>query len=255
MTLRLTTAITDGSRRILTRTGGVLFALMLAHQALLVASLNTVLAARIPPEAADVIGLTLPVSEPVAGVLLIGALLFSAVYFVVLSRAFARPIGQLSSFPSELYTRRLGRATLTMLVVGVVVSLAVTIGFFLFFLPGLFLAACFLFVIFSVGVEDRGVVEALKRSWSLSRGNRLRLGVIVLVTGLVGSLVGALPAVLQMAGRPALGDLVSVLFNGVVFIFVYGVMASAYLQVAESAGSLGDPGASATANAGGAPEL
>jgi hypothetical protein len=58
---------------------------------------------------------------------------------------------------------------------------AIMVGFALLFLPGLFLSACLLFVAFAVGAEDRGVIGALKRSWQLSKGNRLRLGVIVAV--------------------------------------------------------------------------
>jgi len=255
MTLQLTAAITDGSKRVLTRTGGVLFVLLLAQQALLTTSINTVLAAEAPAAATDVVGLTLPVSGPVAGVVLAGATLFSAVYFVVLSRAFARPVPQLSSVPAELITRRIGRASLTMLVGGIVVSLAVTIGFLFLFVPGLFLAACFLFFIFAVGVEDRGVVGALKRSWSLSRGNRLRLGVIVLATGIGGSLVGVVPAVLQMAGAPALGDLATVLLNSTLFTFVYGIVAAAYLQLADGEDGLGGTSTSTTAGTGGTPEI
>ena len=120
MALQLIDAITDGTRRVLTRTGGVLLVLLLAQQLLLVTSINTLLAAEAPPTAADMVGLTIPVSGTVAGAILLGTFFFSGVYFVVLSRAFARPLPQLSSFPTELYTRRVGRATLSTLVGGIV---------------------------------------------------------------------------------------------------------------------------------------
>ncbi|WP_152041726.1 hypothetical protein [Salinigranum salinum] len=255
MALQLIDAITDGTRRVLTRTGVVLLALLFAQQLLLVTSLNTLIAAEVPPEAADVIGLSLPVSGTVAGAILLGAFLFTAVYFVILARAFARPMTRLSSFPTELYTRRIGRATLTMLVGGIVVFLAIMIGFVLFFIPGLFLAVCFLFVIFTVGVEDRGVLSALKRSWSLSKGNRLRLAVIVVFSGISGSLIGAVPALFQVAGASTIGDLVSVLLNSILFTFIYGVTASAYLQLAEDDGDRGDPNVVAATSSGTAPEV
>ena len=255
MALQLIDAITDGTRRVLTRTGGILLVLLLAQQLLLVTSLNTLLAAELPPEAADVIGLTVPISGTAAGAVLIGAFLFTTVYFVVLARALARPLSQLSSFPTELYTRRMGRATLTMLVGGIAVFLAIMIGFVLFFLPGLFLAVCFLFVIFAVGVEDRGVLGALKRSWSLSKGNRLRLAVIVIFSGISGSLVGAVPALFQLAGASAFGDLVSVLLNSILFTFIYGITASAYLQLSEGEGDLGGPNVTTATSSGTAPEV
>lgn len=233
MTLRLTDAAADGFRRVLTRTGGVLLALLLATQLVVTVSANSLLSGVVPPGATSTVGLTLPVGDTVAGVLLLGAFVFTSVYFVLVSRALVRPHSQLSSFPSELYTRRIGRATLSTFLGGVVVFLAVVIGFAFLILPGLFLAASFLFFIFAVGVEDRGVLGGLGRSWDLSRGNRLRLVALAAVIGLGGAVVGAVPALLQQAGAPVAGDLVSVALNGTLFTFVYGVMAAAYLQVAE----------------------
>jgi len=124
-----------------------------------------------------------------------------ALSFVVLARAFARPLRQLSSFPAELYTRRIAPASLT-------AAVAILVGFGALFFSGVCLAACFLFVIFAVGVEDCGVRRALTRSWQLSRGHRLRLGVFVLVVGISGILVAAVPAMFQLAGAVALGDIV-----------------------------------------------
>ena len=248
LSLQLTRAVTDGSRRVLTRTGGILFALLLAQQALVVTSLNTVLVAE--TAATESIGLTLPVSETVAGAVFVGVSLFNAVYFVVLARAFARPLAQLSSFPAELYTRRIVPASLTMLVAGLSVAVATLVGFVALFFPGVFLAACFLFVIFAVGVEDCGVIRALKRSWDLSRGHRLRLGVFVSVVGIGGALVGAVPAVLELAGEPAIGDVTTALSNSILFIFVYGIMASAYRQVTDASDGLGGTGTSAAAGTG-----
>jgi hypothetical protein len=255
MTLHLTTALVDGSRRVLTRTGAVLFVLLLVLQTLLVTSLNTVLAAEIPSAAADVLGLTLPVSGPVAGAILAGTTLSNAVYFVVLSRAFARPLPELASFPAALYTRRMGRASLTMLVAGVVSFLAIMIGFALLFLPGLFLSACLLFVVFAVGVEDRGVLGALKRSWQLSKGNRLRLGVIVFLTGVGGALIGVVPGLFQLAGAAAAGDLATIGLNSVLFTFVYGIVADAYRQLTDDTADLGGGGTATTAGTDRTPEL
>lgn len=254
MTLHLTQALTDGSRRVLTRTGGILLLVLLVLQALVVTSLNTVVATAAPPAAADVIGLTLPISGTVAGAIFVVTALLNAVYFVVLSRAFARPLSALSSFPADLYTRRIGRASLTMLVSGFITFLAIMIGFVLLFLPGLFLSACFLFVIFTVGVEDRGVIGALKRSWTLSKGNRLRLVVIVFLTGVVGAIVGAAQSLFQVAGAAAIGDLVTIGLNSILFTFVYGIVAEAYRQLTDGEGDRGGTN-TATTGTGHTPEL
>lgn len=239
MALQLSKAFTDGIDRVTTRTGGILFTLLLVQQFLLLTSLNTVLGAQLPPAATDALGLSLPVPRAVASVVLVGAFLFSTVYFVVLSRALTRPKAHLTSFPSDLYTRRIGWASITMLVAGVVSAVATIIGFFLLILPGLFLAPHFVFLIFAVGVEDRGVVGSLKRSWGLAKGNRLRLFVIVFLVAVSGIIIGFVPAVFQFAGAPALGDIASVLLNGILYTVVYGIIAAAYVQVADDPGDRG----------------
>jgi len=255
MTLHLTTALVDGSRRVLTRTGAILLALLLVLQTLLVTSLNTLIAAEAPSAAADAIGVTLPVSGTVAGAIFAGTILSNAVYFVVLSRALARPLPQLASFPAALYTRRVGRASLTMLVAGFVSFLAIMVGFALLFLPGLFLSACLLFVVFAVGVEDRGVIGALTRSWRLSKGNRLRLVVIVFLTGVGGALVGVVPGLFQLAGATAAGDLATIGLNSVLFTFVYGIVADAYRQLTDDTAGFGGDGTATTAGTDRTPEL
>lgn len=231
MALQLTKAVSDGIERTLTLTGAVAFVLLFALQFLSLASINTAIAARFPPEATETLGVMLPVSGTVAGVLSVGTLLFTVVYLVIVARAFVRPQSELSSFPPLLYTRRMARATLSMLVGSIFVALAVMIGSVFFILPGIFLAACFMFFIFAVGVEDRGVLGGLKRSWGFSRGHRLKLGVFVFSLGVFGMLVSIPSAILQAGGEPLLGDLITVVANSIGFVFVYGIMAAMYVQL------------------------
>ncbi|WP_336023138.1 hypothetical protein [Halobellus salinisoli] len=234
MAFHLTRAVGDGIRRILTRTGAVLFVGLLLLQFLVQISLNTAVVGLIPPEAADQVGslgLTLPVSGTVGAVLFLVATLLSLPYFVGLSRALTRPKNELSTVPAELWRRRLGRASLSMLLGGFVVGISVWIGLLLFLLPGIFLGACFLCFIFAVGVEDRGTVGALRRSWGLSRGNRLKLSVIVIFSGVIGGIIGILGTVLDLAAVPVLAELVTNTFGTVLFVFLYGMMAASYLQL------------------------
>jgi hypothetical protein len=235
MALQFVRMFTDGIRRVFTRTGGILFVGLLAIQLLVQVSINTAVVGLVPPaargELGDALGLTLPVSGTVGAALLAVGVVLGSVYFVVLSRALARPIAELSTFPAALYTRRMGRATLSMLVGGAVVGICVTIGLAFFILPGVFLAACFLLFVFAVGVEGRGVVDALKRSWGLSRGNRLELAAVVILSGVVGTVTGVVGTVLDLAGSPVVADLLSNTISTALFVVLYGIMASAYLQV------------------------
>lgn len=109
MALQLIDAVIDGSRRTASKTGGILFGVLFATQLLLLASVNTAVAAEFPPEVTDALGLMLPVSGTVASMVLLGTFLFTAVYFVMVARAFTRPRSELSSFPSSIHTVRQSR--------------------------------------------------------------------------------------------------------------------------------------------------
>ncbi|MGM0718189.1 MAG: hypothetical protein ACQET5_13695 [Halobacteriota archaeon] len=235
MTLQLGQAISDGIRRILTPTGGILLVAFLALQLLTQASINTAVTSVFSDgpagEIEAALGLTLPVSGTVAGGLFVGAVILSSAYFVVLSRALTRPTVELSSFSSDLYTRRMGRATLSMFVGGLVVSLAIMIGFAFLFVPGIFLAICFLFFTFAVGVEDRGIIDALKQSWGLSRGNRLKLAVLVILGGVIGFMSGIVGTIFDIAGSAIVGELIVNTINSILFVLLYGMIAAAYLQL------------------------
>jgi hypothetical protein len=237
MSLSLGRTVSDGIRRVLTRTGAVLLAVMVVLQLLVQSAINTAVVDVFPAgpagELEALLGLTLPVPGAVAVALLVVGLVLNGAYFVVLARALTRPRRELSTLPRSLVTRRLGRATLTALVGGVLVSLAVTVGLFLLVLPGIFLSICFLFFVFVVAVEDLGLVDALKRSWTLSRGHRLPLALLVILAAVVGALVGTVGSVLDLAGSPVVAELVSNALSSVLFVVFYGLVASAYLQVSD----------------------
>lgn len=86
--------ITDGIRRVLTRTGGLLLITFLGIQLLIQSSINTVVVGPFPEGPATEIqvalGITLSVSSSGGNVLFEGALVLSGMYFVVLSRAHTR---------------------------------------------------------------------------------------------------------------------------------------------------------------------
>jgi hypothetical protein len=232
MALHLTSAVTDGLRRVTTTTGGVLFVTTLALQLAIVVSINTVFVAA-NPQAASVFGLTLPVSGAVAGILLGAAGLANVVALVVMTRALARPRHELSTLPARLLTRRPLRATVSTLLTAVIVFFITNLGLAFLLLPGLYLSACFIFVFFVVSVEDRGVLGALRRTWALSSGNRLRLLVIVAVSGLGGLAIGVVSAVIRLVGVPAVGNVVAAVFNAVLSTCVLAIIAAAYLQLVD----------------------
>jgi len=243
MSLQLGRAIGDGVHRGLTRSGAILAALVFVYQFLIIGATNTISAAFLPSDAAGELGVTFPVPVGGAVALLAASYLFSIVAFVVLTRALTRDFEELSTFPSTLYTRRIGRATLSAFVASIVVAVAVFVGLLLLVVPGLFFMVSFLFVLFVIGVEDARAVDSLKRSWALARGNRIKLFVLVLVVGVVIGTVGAIGS-LGVLVSPVVGDLVSMFVTSVLAVLGYGIFADAFVQLRDDTAGDGNEGAS-----------
>jgi hypothetical protein len=58
-----------------------------------------------------------------------------------------------------------------------------------------------------------------------------------------------------MVDAPILGDVATIFLNSVLFIFVYGIMAEAYLQVSERDTGLGGTSTSVTADTRSSPDI
>jgi hypothetical protein len=58
-----------------------------------------------------------------------------------------------------------------------------------------------------------------------------------------------------MVDAPILGDVATIFLNSVLFIFVYGIMAEAYLQVSEGDTGPGGTSTSVTADTRSTPEI
>ncbi|WP_128906175.1 hypothetical protein [Halorubrum amylolyticum] len=257
MALQLSHAVSDGIRRTLTRTGGLLLVGLFAIQIGLQVSVNSALLGFLPPEIAEQFrsntGLALPISGRVGLALFVVLTVLSSTYFVILSRTLAQPRSEMSTFPAAV-TRRLGRATGIALVGGLIVSVSILIGTILLLFPGLFLAASFLFFIFAVAVEDLGLVGSLQRSWALARGSRLKLGLLVVASALFGGFIGAVGPLLDLAGASVAADVVTSALTAVFFLPYYAIIASAYRQLRDEQTGPGGS-TSGTADATRVPEL
>jgi hypothetical protein len=214
--------------------GIVALVLTICYQVVFVGSFNTIIVNRLPPSIqprdVETIGFTLPLSTEVAAVLGIAALLFGVVVFLVAARLLTRDRSALSSLPGDLFTRRIGRAFLSGLVVSVVLAVTIPLGFALLFVPGLFLTVSLQFALFAVAVEDTGPVDALRRSWELASGNRWRLLALVILFGVLGGFGGAVGSLFAFVS-PSAGQLASLAINSVLVILMYGILADAFVQL------------------------
>jgi hypothetical protein len=234
MALRIGRAIRGGVERTLNPTGLALMVATAGYTLVLAGSVNSVVEASLPPEVREQaeIGLTFPLSPAAAGALAVVSVLFGTALFLGAARTFTRDAHERSSFTADPFTRRIGRALVSAVGANLVVVVAVMVGFVLLVVPGLFLAVSFVFVVFAIAVEDARALEALRRSWELASGNRLRLFALVLVIGVASGLLGGVGSVVAVES-PLVGQVVSVVLSTPVTVVGYGVVADAYVQLRE----------------------
>ena len=233
MALQLDRAIGRGARRSLSISGIVALGLAVCYQVLFVGSFNAIVVDQLPSgvqSSSARVGLALPLPTEVAAALAVLALLLGIGIFLVTARLLTRDLSALSSFPEELFTRRIGRAFLSVLVISVVLGVAIPVGLALFVVPGLFLAVSFQFAVFAVAVEDTGPIEAFRRSWELASGNRWRLLALVVLFGVIGGIGGAVGSLLAFVS-PLAGQLASLVINSALVILMYGIIADSFVQL------------------------
>ena len=246
MALQLGRALSRGVRRSVSVSGLVVLGLTALYQLVFVTSLNTLIVNQLPdqiqPREAGVSSLTLPLSTDAAIVVTVVSLLIGFGVFVVAVRLLSRDLAELSTLPSDVFTRRIGRAFLSAAAVSLVLGVVIPLGFALLIVPGLFLAISFQFAIFAVAVEDEGPLDAFRRSWELARGNRWRLLGLVVLLGVVGGISGAAGSLFSLAS-PLVGQVVSLGANSIFLVLMYGILADAFLQLREEPllGSGGGP--------------
>lgn len=234
MALQLGRAIGRGIRRTLNPAGIVLMILTFSHMVMFVGAVNTLVASLLPQQVRDQaqFGFTFPIAGTTAGILVLVAFLFGMVIFLAATRAFTRDSHSRGRVSAALFTRRIAPALVSAIIANVIVSLAVMIGFVLLIVPGLFLAVSFTFVVFAIGVEDAGPIEALRRSWELTSGNRWRLFALVLIVGVATGLLGSVGSLVSIVNQP-IGQVVSLLITAPLGVLSYGVLADAYVQLSD----------------------
>lgn len=204
------------------------------YQLVFLGAFNTVVVNQLPsgvdPSDLGTVGFSLPLSTGAATGLLVVSLLFGTVVFLWAARLLARDTAVLDSLPAAAFTRRIGWATLSLLVVNVVLAVAIPLGLVALVVPGLFLAVSFQVVAFAVAVEDRGPVDALRRSWGLASGNRWRLLALVVLFAVIGGVSGAVGSVLSFVD-PVVGQIVSLAITSAFLVLMYGILADTFLQL------------------------
>lgn len=212
-----------------TRGGATLVVAYVVYQVLMQTVVQSLFAEAVGSTGAMSQAYPLAIGLPVAvlAALTVGLVVVGTVLGVVAMRALYE---DLDAFPTPDHTRRLARTVGATIVVSIIVSIAIFVGSLFLLLPGLFLAVSLVFAALVVVIEDAGIVESLKRSWSLSSGHRLRLFALGFIVSLGAGLVGAVAGILGVFD-PLVGNLASGAVSGAASLFGVAALVGAYRQL------------------------
>lgn len=238
MSLKIGQALEDGIQRSTTSVALPFVVIAFVLQALTRVSASTYVArllqGRELPQGLSVADLTSAPVLPIGlgGVALLYVLIAVGFVFVYIGlfRAF---VGDADALTADLFTRRALGAFVHYVLFGVIfgvvalVNVVPVLGQIVFF----FLVTALWFAPLRIAAEDDGAITALKRSWSLTSGNRLRLFglgfVYVLVVAVVGAVAGAVFGLV-----PYVGFIGSALVSGYFSVLSVAVTVAAYEQLA-----------------------
>jgi hypothetical protein len=244
MALQLGPALKRGATQLFSRSGAVIFvayaATMLVYQLSFNTLLQPVLVRLTPSEvepAATATGLvTLPVPAAVAGGLVALALLATAVISVVAVRTFVAR--QQDRIPRRFLTERMPFVVANLVGGGIAFGFVVLVGSILLVIPGIVAYVGLLFMLQFVAVENVNFVTAMRRSWRLTKGNRIRIFLLVVVlfaAAFVATFVVNFG--LGLAVGPGSAGLGVGLVNVVVTLYLLAVTCDAFVQLRDDDGS------------------
>ena len=239
MTLKIGSSITGGFRRIANRNGAVLLSALTLLAIVWQVTFTSFFLDIALGDGAAVSSMTIPpmIDAPTT-VLAAGALLsiLALTYLnIVAIRTFVS--GATRSIPSDYFTRRIGVVFLNTVVGGIVFGLLVFLGSILLIIPGIIAYVAFIFTTFYIAVEDENFVAALRHSWTLTRGNWLKLfGLLLIVIVGFGAISTAISLAATAAGQP-IETVVTSVVSLAVTVVTLGILSEAFNQLRAGAGS------------------
>lgn len=138
--------------------------------------------------------------------------------------------------PTSYVTDDIAWVTVNLFVGSLIFGLLWLLGLVLLVVPGIIVFVLLVYYIAGVAVEGRSFIDAMARSWSVTRGNRIRVFllffayfVILMLAGIAFGMVTTFVAVVN----PLLGELVSLATNSIVIVYFAAVVAISFRRLVE----------------------
>ena len=259
MSLDSVEAIKDGLRCLTTRNATILISLYFTI-GLLRESMTQTLISKLPTvfSSANInnVVLVLPVPAYIAGLLLVPLIAASAALGVTALRIFAS--GETEKIKEKFYREHIGKASLNLIGGGIANGLLIILAFLIPVLPGAAIAATvntviggilavigllvgfLLFLVVMVklylwtaiiAVENVNFIEAFKSSWNMTKGESLRIGLVLLFLVIFSIIVNGVFSIPQLMGYSVGGRIIAVFGTAVTSTATVAIVANVYNQL------------------------
>ena len=81
---------------------------------------------------------------------------------------------------------------ITLLIASILFGVITILGFAALFIPGIFLLVRLYFFEYNIIIDNKGIVESLKNSWKMTKGNWWRIFGLVIVFGIISSFASSI---------------------------------------------------------------
>ncbi|MFB6208259.1 MAG: hypothetical protein ABEJ69_02835 [Candidatus Nanohaloarchaea archaeon] len=170
---------------------------------------------------------------PLPNQLLVPASLAVTVLVAVTTIAAMRIFVESRNIGVEVFKDRMLYAFLNIFIGSILYGLIVFTGLLFFVLPGIFLMVALFYWQYRVAVENENFIEALRGSWQLASGERLRLFGLLFATVLVMMAISFAFSLPMIIGLSFSGLLIAQAGNAFGVVVAISVLAEGYNQLKE----------------------
>lgn len=178
---------------------------------------------------ASTLPLALEIPSSVALALLVLGFVFSILVLGVAVRVFSTE--NTETIPRELVVEDLAWMGVNLIVGTVVFFLLWSVGLALFVVPGIVLFVLLIYYLPAVAVEGRSFIDAMSRSWRVTRGNRLGVFVLFLAFFVLWFLTTLVVLILNgfaILIHPLVAELVTQVANGILTVVFAAIVAISF---------------------------
>lgn len=179
------------------------------------------------------------IPDAVALFLVAASILATVVLIAVAVRVFHA--GYDRELPAEIVFDNIAWVGINLFIGGIVFGFLWLLGLIFFIIPGIIIFVLLIYFVAAIAIEDRNFVDGFARSIAVTKGHRLQVFVLFLAVFLIAiaaSVAFAIVASFFFLLSPLFGELIDLVAQSVITVYVAAVIATSYRTLTQPAEEL-----------------